>query len=180
MSVNNQQEQFMGLYSAQSDAVFRFCLIRTHERETALDITQESFLKFWKVIVRGDRIANERALLFTIARHLIIDWFRAKKSVSLDAMTENEEIPEVALPDGHEEGLKELETKADARRVLERLDELDPPYREVVYLRFVEGLRPKEIAGIIGVSVNVISVRIHRGIRALSKIAGYDMNEEKI
>src|ERR1700691_5435263 len=106
-SMSEKEKQFMGLYSAQSDAVFRFCFIRTRERETALDITQESFLKFWKVLVRGDTVANERALLFTIARHLVIDWFRSKKAVSLDAMTETEEIPEAALPETASEGCAE-------------------------------------------------------------------------
>lgn len=168
----------MNIYSAQSDAVFRFCLIRTRERETALDITQETFLRFWKVIVKGDAIANERALLFTIARHLVIDWFRVKKSLSLEAMTENEEIPEVALPETTGEGATELD-KADARLIVEKLEELDAPYREVVSLRFVEGLQPKEIAGIIGVSVNVVSVRIHRGIRALAKLTGFDDQRKK-
>ena len=56
-SMSEKEKQFMGLYSAQSDAVFRFCFIRTRERETALDITQESFLKFWKVLVRGETLA---------------------------------------------------------------------------------------------------------------------------
>jgi len=47
-------------------------------------------------------------------------------------------------------------------------------YQQAVYLRYVEGFSPQEIAGILKKDVNVISVRINRGIHKLRHIAGYD------
>ena len=54
--------------------------------------------------------------------------------------------------------------------MLERIKELDTTYQQVVYLRFVEDLSPKEIAAIVNRPVNVVSVRINRGIQELRKL----------
>jgi RNA polymerase sigma factor (sigma-70 family) len=47
------------------------------------------------------------------------------------------------------------------------MNELDPMYREVLLLRYTEDLPPRDIARITGLTENVVSVRIHRGIKAL-------------
>jgi len=67
------------IYKADSDAIFRFCLVRVSDREQAMDITEETFLRLWKSLLDGKEILNNKAFLFTLARHLIIDWYRKKK-----------------------------------------------------------------------------------------------------
>src|SRR3989344_5109153 len=54
------------------------------------------------------------------------------------------------------------------------LDQLDETYRDIILLRYTEDLPPKEIARITGLSENVVSVRIHRGIEKLKVILGPD------
>jgi len=50
------------------------------------------------------------------------------------------------------------------------LDTLDDIYQEAFLLRYVEGLKPKEIAILTEESVNVISVRISRAKRQVTRI----------
>lgn len=47
------------------------------------------------------------------------------------------------------------------------MHQLPVEYREVLLLRYVDGLAPREIAQLTGESANVISVRIHRARRQL-------------
>ncbi len=171
MRANTAQERFAALYSKEADAIFRFCFLRTSDREVALDLTQETFMRFWNVSQKGT-VVYERALLFTIARNLIIDWYRKGKSISLDALAE-EEVPEADPPAAKTERA-DLETGTEARLLLEKIKELNPAYRQVIFLRFVEDLRPKDIAAMLGDSVGSVSVRINRGLKQLRKIAGYD------
>ena len=58
---------------------------------------------------------------------------------------------------------------AEAKRVLEEMEKLEPIYKDVLYLRFTEDLTPKEIGKIIGETANVISVRIARGLEKLKE-----------
>ena len=59
----------------------------------------------------------------------------------------------------------------DIKRAMKLLNDLEPDeYREAVQLRFIDELSIAEIANIMGVSENVVSVRINRGINKLKKL----------
>lgn len=170
------QSTFEATYKKESDVIFRFCLIRVSNREIALDITQETFLRLWKQMQEDKNILNEKALLFTIARHLIIDWYRKKKSLSLDAMAfkYNEEREGGFDVLDEETTASNLESGAEGRYLINQINKLEPNYREPLYLRYVEDLSPPEIGKILGISVNAASVRINRGLVELRKITGYE------
>jgi RNA polymerase sigma factor (sigma-70 family) len=120
-----------------------------------------------------EEIHNPRAFLFTTTRRLIIDWYRKKKSVSLEGlMYSNEESTEYDLVD--EKSIDSLSLGAEGRFLLDKIQELELTARQPVYLRFVEGLSPQEIGDILGVSANAASVRINRGLKELRKKTGYD------
>lgn len=163
--------KFEKIYGEQSDAIFRFCLTRVSNREQALDITQEAFLRLWQTLQKGEHIKNERAFLFTVTHRLVIDWYRKKKSVSLenimynDGELEYEPIDEKTI---HSSGLK-----AEGRFLLDKIQDLSETSRDPIYLSFVEGLSPKEIGDILGISANATSVRINRGLVELRKLTGY-------
>ena len=172
------KDTFDTIYEAQSDAIFRFCLLRVSDREQALDITQETFMRLWKTLQNGKTIDNGRAFLFTVANRLVIDWYRKKKSLSLDSFT-NEETGEPFEVADESTAHMGLEFGSECRFLLDKIKVLHPSYKQAVYLRFVEGLSPPEIGQALGLSANAASVRINRGIKELRKLTGYDIEEEK-
>lgn len=168
---------FNQTYEAEADAIFRFCLVRVSDREQALDLVQETFSRLWTTLTSGKEMSNSRAFLFTVAHRLIIDWYRKKKSLSLESMS-NEESGE-SYDQADEATLAvNLELGSEGRFLLEKIKELNPSYRQAVFLRFAEGLSPPEIGEILGISANAASVRINRGIRELRKLSGYDIDEK--
>ncbi len=174
MAPDDLKKQFAKMYVDEADSIYRFCLLRTSDKEVALDIMQESFLSFWEVVAAGRvEVHRGRAFLFTIARNRIIDWYRRKKAVSLDALAEAAET-DIEVFMESEDGKAQIEMSHEARALLGKIRDLDATYQQAVYLRYVEDLRPKEIAQILGVTVNVVSVRLHRGLKQLRKVAGYD------
>ncbi len=175
MSESNTQKRFTEIYKAESDALFRFCVFRITNRENALDITQETFMRYWDALISGKDIKNDRAFLFTICRNLIIDYYRKKKSISLDAILD--EVGESSsFVEDKDSNLNSYST-AEARFVMDKLKELEPSDRQLVYLRFIEGFQPKDIAEILEVSSNVISVRLTRAIVKLREITGFNLDE---
>ena len=167
----NITETFKKIYEEQSDGIFRFCLIRVSNKEQALDITQETFLRLWKSFLEDKKVLNPRAFLFTIAHHLIIDWYRKKKSVSLDNMLDSERESYDVLD---EKTIDNIEMGAEGRYLLDKINELAPLYKESVYLRYVENLTPQEIGKILNISANTAGVRVNRGLEELRKITGYN------
>ncbi len=172
MKADTLKQQFAEIYDSESDSVFRFCLLRTSDREFALDLTQDTFIRFWNVMSQGELVRNNRALLFKIARNLIIDFYRKKKTVSLDSILESEgDSAEKFFAKG---AGNNIEMESEARILIDNIKELEPIYQQVVYLRFVEDMGPKEISEIIGQSADVVSVRINRGVKQLKEIMGYE------
>ena len=178
MGNKDKKAQFIELYNREVNAIFRFCLLRTSSRDQAMDITQDTFMRFWDTLSRGGKEINHpKAFLFKVAKNLIIDWYRKKKSSSLDSLLDDDGLvrDDILLDKSTLNG----ELGSEVRLAMENINKLDSIYREVVYMRFVEDLRPKEIAEIVGETVNVVSVRITRGIAELRKITGYDLSEGK-
>ena len=170
--LNKLQREFTSVYEKETDVIFRFCLIRVSLREQALDIVQETFARLWQSMYKGAKIDNVRAFLFTVAGHLVIDWYRKKKPVSLDGLSDEAdgEPYEPADTEAHDR----LELSAEGRYLLQKFNLVKPINREALYLRFVEGMSPPEIGKIIGLSANAASVRVNRGLEELRKLTGYD------
>ena len=143
----------------------------------ALDFTQDTFMRFWNSLVMEKDIKNYRTFLFTIARNAIIDWYRKKKSYSLEALMENASEGRSSFSLVAREN---VETEVEANFLIEKIKELPEPYSNAVYLRCVEELKPREISEILGESANVISVRISRGLEQLRNILHIDVHPKTV
>lgn len=170
------ENNFEEIYGQESDAIFRFCLFRVSDRDQALDLTQETFIRLWQSFKKGEVIINPRAYLFTVAHRLIIDWYRKKKSLSLESLMFKSEDSSYDFID-EKTSIDNLNLGLEGRYLLNKINELSLNHRQPVYLRYVEDLSPPEIGKILGVSANVASVRINRGIMELKKITGYSIEE---
>lgn len=154
------EKEFTDIFHAHADAIFRHCAFKVFDRQLSHDLTQETFLRAWKCIERGDTIENMKAFLYRIADNLIIDHVRKKKSLSLDELQEQ----------GFDVGQDDLQTtqnRMELHRAMDMLHRLEDDYRKAIELRYVEGLSVSEIAEMTGEPPNTVSVRIHRGLQQL-------------
>lgn len=164
MEHHELKKQFEDAYTELADALFRFLFFRLGDRERAKELVQETFMKAWAYATEGKKINEMRPFLYTIAMNLFRNEIRGKRpTVSLEQlMEENQFEPSEEKP--------KQEDISDGMRLLERLDELIPAYKEVLTLRYVDGLPVKDIARILGENTISTSVRIHRALKRLKKI----------
>jgi RNA polymerase sigma-70 factor (ECF subfamily) len=163
------EKKFREVYKNELNAVFRFVLMRTSDPHVAEDFTQDVFLRFWKALSENQVIKNTRGFLFVIARNIIIDGYRKKKTLSLDSILEDGHVDKNRIAQAHEV----IESEAEVNQLLQKIDILEEPYKQAVYMRYVEGKKPQEIASILNESPNVISIRITRGTEKLREALGY-------
>ena len=147
-------------YDLYADAIFRHCYFRIFDRDRARELMQDTFVRTWEYLCKGEKIDNVRAFLYKVANNLVIDEVRKKKEMSLDSMME------AGFNPGYDAS-NDMKAKVDESRVLATFKKLEKHYREVLIMRHVDGLTPSEIADITGESANVISVRLHRGLQQL-------------
>ena len=162
MKEQEKHNAFLEAYDKHSDAIYRHCYFRVFSKQRAEELVQEAFLRAWQYMSEGKDVENMRALLYRIATNLIIDDSRRRKEESLDGMLESETISEPG-----EDGRKNLELGILAKDVYAKMKELKPDEREILTLRFVDELEPREIAEILEITPNNASVRINRAVASL-------------
>lgn len=160
--MKNSEQEFLAAYDAHADALFRYCYARLGERERALDAVQETYRRAWQWLLKGNRANNFRALLYRMATNITIDEYRRGRDDSYEQLAERgfdvaDSAPDPAL-------------SAHARHAIAAARKLEPQYRNPLLMRYVDDMPVKEIANIMQVSENTISVRIHRAIEQLKDI----------
>src|SRR3989344_8041053 len=86
--MDGRERELSHAFEQYSDELFRHCALRLRDRERAVELTQECFLRAWDYVHKGGTIEQMRPFLYRTLRHLIIDEYRKKKSVSLEKMVE--------------------------------------------------------------------------------------------
>lgn len=138
----------------QYDKIYRYCYFKTHSRETAEDITQEAFLKFFESKEYRDR-GCALQYLYTIARNLCTDEYRRLKTCPLDEERQGSYSDEGML------------LCYSLKAALDKLDEGD---RELLLLRYVNELPVKVIAGLYGISRFALRRRLAKAVKEAKKM----------
>ena len=150
--------------------LLRYLISLTGDRVLAEDAFQETWLH---VLERGSQYngrASFESWLFSIARHLVIDWSRKKKGVSLEALTEPDDgRAPLQVPAGQPSPLELVAEREEAERLARALPSLPAVYREVLVLRFQEEMKLEEIAAVAGVTLSTAKSRLYRGLEALRR-----------
>jgi RNA polymerase sigma-70 factor (ECF subfamily) len=147
--------------------LFRYLLYITGNRERAEDFFQETWIR---VLERGhqyDGSSKFEAWLFSIARHLVIDWQRQKKTQSLDALTNPDDGTPVEFADDDPSPLHLVLSRESKETVQASLEKLPAIYREVLLLRFQEDMGLVEIAAILSAPLSTVKSRLYRGLEDL-------------
>jgi RNA polymerase sigma-70 factor, ECF subfamily len=182
-STNNMgahEASFLKAFEDYSDALFRHATVRISDRERAIDLVHDTFTKVWTYVRNGHEIESYRPFLYKVLNNLIIDEYRKQKEASLDALLERDGVDEGSFEELRESTVEALAATIDGKQALDLIATLPDVYREVLILRFVDGLGPREISVLIEETENVVSVRIHRGLKQLRDIIEGATNEREL
>lgn len=170
-NAGQEESEFIKAFDEYHDALFRHAFYRISDRERAIELVHDTYVQAWSYVRRDVAIASYRSFLYKILNNRIIDEYRKRKgTTSLDQILDSETGDERYLPELHDNAHDALITSIDARRALVHLRDIPDQYREAVVLRYIDGLSPKEMAELLETTENVVSLRIHRGLKALRKI----------
>jgi RNA polymerase sigma-70 factor (ECF subfamily) len=163
----NHEERFLKAFEEYGDALFRHAFLRISDREKAIDVVHDTFTKVWTYVRNGHEVDQFRPFLYKVLNNLIIDTYRKAKEASLDALFEIDGVDEGSFEELSESTVESLAATLDGKKAFEMIKHLPDTYSEVIILTFVDGLGPKEISALLEESENVISVRLHRGLKIL-------------
>lgn len=158
---------FGALYRRYLDRVYGYAFYLLGDHHDAEDATERTFLAALDAIGRfRDEGASFRSWLFRIAHNQIANALRGRarrRAASLDAIAEPVDEVDPARRAGEAD---------EARRVRRALAELSEDRRQVLVLRFVDGLSAREIGSVLGRSEGAVRVLQHRALRELARMLG--------
>ena len=159
--------------------LFSYILFVVHDRDTAEDIFQETFVKVITRLQEGRYTVSGKfgAWIMRIAHNVIMDWYRDQAALrTIDNSADNDlsKLPGADLYEGNiENHYVNSQVMTDVRRLL---DALPPMQREVVYMRFYQQLSFKEIADSTDVSINTALGRMRYALLNMRRMAkSYNM-----
>jgi RNA polymerase sigma-70 factor (ECF subfamily) len=144
---------------------------RLGDPREAEDITQEAFLRAFRSLATLSEPVAFLGWLLRIARNLATDRLRSRRTmVSLDALGEASDRLSMLRPRGEStDHAQSLELEEDALIAMKALDGLPPKYREVLALRYLEGLDGKAMAGLLGEPEGTVRNRLFRALEKLRR-----------
>lgn len=156
MAVNNRL--FLRYYDEYKDKIYTFFLYRVNfNREQAEDLTADVFLKAFRKFDTFERARSFQAWIYTIARNHLCNYYRSQKW-------------EVEITKAQNIGVEfksQWEASLELERVIKYIWRLEPYYKEVLLLRFVDGLTNSEIAQMLDKEQGAVRTQVSRALQVL-------------
>ncbi len=154
---------FVSIYNHHKVGIYSFCLKMLMDRDLALDVMQDTFVRVYE---NRDRLINTAAFkswLYTIARNQCLNRLRQRGR-------------EVRLDDSMDVGadgdtpVSQMEKNERVEFVNRFLEELSPAYREVIVLREYQNLSYEEIAAVTRSTISAVKSRLFKARRKLGRL----------
>jgi len=152
---------FEALYHRHRDYALRIAMRFTGERNLALDAVQDSFVYFYKKFPGFTLTAKLTTFLYPVVKHNALSLKQKARRAQGDASEEALDAQADPAPGNNP---AEADTPEDLHTLL---SELPDAQREVLVMRFVDGLSVQEIATALGVPPGTVKTRTHHAIRKL-------------
>jgi RNA polymerase sigma-70 factor (ECF subfamily) len=157
-----EDDLMRALHNDHAGALWSYAMhLTSGDRAHAEDVVQETLLRAWRLPrVLDQSQGSARAWLFTVARRIAIDGWRAAAARSEISTASPPELP---VGDGTDRALQ-------GWLVADALGELSERHREVLELCFFQGHSVADAAARLGVAAGTVKSRTHYALRALKLV----------
>jgi RNA polymerase sigma-70 factor (ECF subfamily) len=153
-------QAFASVYDLYIGKIYNFIFYKTLHQPLAEDLTSQTFLKAWKNI-KQFQSGSFSAWLYSIARNLVIDHFRAQKEfLNIDDCWDLQASDDI---------FKEVDDRLKIEKIKTAFSQLNSKEREILILRFWQDLSFKEIALILQKNEGAVKMSFGRAVNALKK-----------
>lgn len=166
-SANNNSRVLLDLYDREQTPLKRYLAMLGVDTETARDVVQESFLKLHEHLLAGGDQGNLRAWLYRVVHNNARNRqtsFGSRNTGRID------DLPPASSPVAKDQSAEEKllgdEREQRLRRAMEKLSEAQ---RACLVLR-TQGLKYREIAESLDLSVSTVGENVQRGLERLREL----------
>jgi RNA polymerase sigma factor (sigma-70 family) len=157
----SEHAEFIQNYEKYKDKIYTFIMYRVNfNRAIAEDLSSEIFIKAFKNFEGFDRDKPFGAWIYAIARNHLANHYRSQK---FD--TDLEKAVNLSV-----DMRRQMEINSELEEVMEKIQRLDSYSKDVLLLRYVDGLENNEIAEILGKDEGTIRTQLSRALKKLREL----------
>jgi RNA polymerase sigma-70 factor (ECF subfamily) len=159
------EERLGAIYDAFSPELYRYACRLLGDTGVAEDLVAATFYRFLQALHAGGGPQKHlRAYLYRITHNLAMDHYRRQPVEVVSSEEVSGKLSSGSDPD------EDLERELTQEEVRTALWQLTPEQRQVVVLKFLQGISNDEIASTMGKSIGAVKALQHRGLAALRRI----------
>jgi RNA polymerase sigma-70 factor (ECF subfamily) len=159
------QKAFRQLFDHYAEKLCGFAFSIIKNREAALEVVDEVFVRFWKQRARVPSIQNLRTYLYTATKNASLNYLSARAHLQ---PTDPFDFINIQLQDdGSPE--QQLITAEILHKIRAAVEELPPRCKMIFKLVREDNLRYKEVAEILNLTVNTVDAQMVIAIRRISE-----------
>lgn len=148
MQSTDRRDDLERMMSQYGDALLRMCCLHLRDISLAEDAVQETFLRAYRKLDSFRRECSEQTWLMGIAINVCRDFLRTAWLRRVDRSVDISLLPECAQADEYHDST-----------VLTEVMRLNPRLREVILLRYYQGMSLQETADALGLGVSTVKAR---------------------
>ncbi|MCL2813302.1 MAG: sigma-70 family RNA polymerase sigma factor [Oscillospiraceae bacterium] len=160
--------------------IYNLAMSKTNNRENAQDISQECFLRAYKMLASYRTDSAFSTWIYRICQNLIFDFYRKEKkikTVSLSAADRyGEEIPDRELQDFDSDPSEQILRAEKIEKIREIINSLPEELREIIVLRDLNNVSYARISEMLGLELGTVKSRLNR---AREKLKNYILANNK-
>ncbi len=158
-----EEKVFDSIFMSHSEYLRNFLYYKSGDMQRSEDMMQDAFVKLWEACAKVT-IEKSKSFLFTVANNLFLNQQKHQKVVlnfeKRDHKSTDEQTPQYLMEEAEFE-----------KRLKDQIEALPEGQREVFLMNRIDGLKYKEIAENLNVSVKAVEKRMHKALVALRKIS---------
>jgi RNA polymerase sigma-70 factor (family 1) len=158
--------EFEAMFREHYERLCRFAMTVVRSREDAEDVVQQAFVNLWSRRTVLEIRTSTRAYLYRAVRNGALNRVRESRNV----VTLHAEPLRSPAADPPPDPLTSLDARESADRLHEAMAGLGPRCRDVLRLRWIEGMSHAEIGDALGITRKAVESNITRGLRALRDV----------
>lgn len=162
---SGDQRAFRQLFDYYSGKLSLFAFSIVKNKEAAIEVVDEIFVKIWKQRTAVPDIGNLKTYLYTATKNAALNWLSLKANQQItepfdyiDVQLQQEECPD-----------QQMITAEISRNIRWAVEELPPRCKMIFKLVREDGLKYREVADILGISVNTVDAQMVIAVTRISE-----------
>ncbi|MEP5340875.1 MAG: RNA polymerase sigma-70 factor [Algibacter sp.] len=158
-----EESAFKYLFNLYYDRLVTYIVTYTHDKMSSEDIVQQAFIDLWNDRDKLNELRSPKNYLYAIAYNRFIDSVNKNKRQNrlLDLVYEN------ALRNRINEDTEQLEKRVEKMNRI--IESLPPKCKEIILMNKIQGIKYKEIAGIMNISIKTVEAQMSIAFKKIRK-----------